>query len=268
MPDITNPFFTEVARGAEDKADTNGYSLILCNTEEDDHKEVEYFERLQSKMVVGYLMSVARNRADHIVVINKKAPIVLLDRKVKGVEADTVAIDNFAAGYMGAKHLIGFGHKMIGLIAGRKNILPGKERLQGYKKALTESRIPVKTELIKCGQFTEAGGYNATLDFLSMKPVPTALFSCNNVMTVGVLTALKEKKIAVPDEISLIGIDDLKLAPFLCPPLTVVTQPGYNMGAIALELLIQRIEQRTSVDVQEVILKPRLIVRESCRSVQ
>lgn len=265
VPDVTNPFFAEVLRGAEDKAHQMGYNIILCNSEEKIDKEIEYFSSLQHNMVAGYLISAARHRADHVITLSKSVAAVFVDRRIKGIELDAVVIDNIFGAYLGAKYLIELGHKRVGLVTGKMDILPGKERLQGYKKCLKEFGIPIKKELIKSGKFTKRGGYDAALSLLNMKPPPTALFSCSNMMTVGVLTALKEKGITVPDDISLVGFDDLELAPFLDPPLTVVTQPGYNMGTIATDLLIHRIRQKERVIPQEVILKPTLIVRKSCR---
>jgi len=178
-----------------------------------------------------------------------------------------VIVDNKDGAFKAVSHLLQLGHRRIGLIGGKSDTLTGRERLRGYREAYRTLGMECDREIVKDGGFTIEGGYRATKALLDLKNCPTALFIANNAMTIGSLKALAEAKVKIPDEMSVIGFDDSDWAEFFAPPLTVVRQPTYSMGTLAGEILFQRILGEGPRDWQEVVLRPELIIRSSCKPV-
>ena len=265
VSDITNPFFTQVVRGIEDVLSSAGYSLLLCNADENIEKETNYLRVLQNKKVDGIILAPAGGDHKGIRgIVNKGIPLVLIDRLIDGLEADSVIIDNISGAYEGVSHLIYEGYKRIGIITGPLEVMTAKERLEGYKKALTEARIGFDESLVENGGYTQEGGYRAAKRLIE-RAKPDALFITNNVMTTGVLLALKEMKIKIPEEVGIVGFDDLEWAPLIDPPLTTISQPIYTIGSTAAQLLLHRLSRGTKLRKEVVVLKPELIIRESSR---
>ncbi len=262
LPDITNPFFPAVARGVEDVAHRRGYNVILCNTDGNARKEADYLGVLRSKQVDGVIFTTTQVATKHVKqLLESGIPVVLADRRMN-VECDFVVVDNIEGAYKATRHLIDIGHSTIGLITGPRNVTTGVERIEGYRRALQEHRIELREELILEGDYRENSGYRHTMTFLKMHPRPTAVFACNDLMAIGALMALEEAGIRVPDEMAVVGYDDTPLASVARPRLTTIAQPKYEMGALACEVLIDRMRDRGRPK-QELFLKPQLIIRES-----
>jgi LacI family transcriptional regulator len=261
ITDIANPFFTAIVRGCEDVAQSQGYSFLLANTDEDAAKEEQTLRTMASERVAGVILASADEASDPIRrLIASRIPVVALDRRINGVAVDTVTSDNDSGAYEATRHLLDLGHERIGMVGGPEAVSSTRERTSGYTRALRGQGF---TEtLIRTGDLRERSGYLATLELLDTPSRPTAIFSANNQMTIGVLAAIRERGLRIPEDVSLIGFDDLPTAALLTPPLTVVAQPTYQLGARAAELLLQRV-RHPEAPVQEIVLAPQLVLRAS-----
>jgi LacI family transcriptional regulator len=271
VSDITNPFFTTIARGVEDTAIKNGFNIILCNTDEDVEKEERYIELLLRKRVEGIILSPADCRRKNGIerIISKNIPIVLIDRHIRELKVDCVYSDSISGAYELTRYLINLGHRRIGIIVGPRRISTAVERVEGYKKALNEAHIPIDESLIRWGEkYSRADGYKNTIELLKIDDPPTAIFGGNRLITVGILKAIRELGLKIPDDISVVSFDEVEDFSVANPFLTVVSQNSYMIGSIATECLIRRIRGKSEVpeDPQNIVLKPELIIRESCRS--
>ncbi len=266
ITDITNPFFTTLARGVEDTAMNNQFSVIFCNTDEDPEKELLYLEVLARKRVDGVILASASGKRTPLKsLFIKNIPVVLIDRGIEGLDdLDVVKGDSVQGSYLLTKHLISLGHRWIGIIVGDRNISTAEDRVEGYRRALAESGILVDENLIKFSRYSRDGGYNSTKELLSLEDRPTAIFGGNNFIAIGALVAIRELGLKVPEDIALVSFDDIESLSQVYPFFTVVNQPAYSMGVIAAELLIRRIEGMDTVEeTRKVILQPELIIRES-----
>lgn len=269
VSDITNPFFTTIARGVEDTAIKNGFNTILCNSDEDIEKEERYIELLLRKRVEGIILSPAdcskRKRIEQI--ISRKIPLVLIDRRINGLQVDCVYSDSINGACELTKYLINLGHRRIGIIIGPRRISTAVDRVEGYKRALREEDVPVEEELIRWGEkYSREDGYINAIELLNLEHPPTAIFGGNRLITVGILRAIRELKFRIPDDISVVSFDEVEDISVTNPFLTVISQNSYTMGVIATEQLLKRIggNDKSLEDLQEIVLQPRLIVRESC----
>jgi LacI family transcriptional regulator len=267
VDDITNPFFTAVARGVEDTAQDRGYSLMLCNSDQDVAKERSYLRVLREKRVDGVLLAVSGHEVQHIQRLAEAGmKIVLFDRAVPDLHLPTVCVDNVAGAYEATQHLIRLGHTRIGILTGGLDVGTARERLDGYLAALKEAGVPGEPAFIVSGHFTETGGYTAGRALWEMPRRPTAILSSNNVMTTGLLMALRDRGARVPRDVSLISFDDLPYFSLLDHPLTVVAQPMYDLGQRACDLLLNGLADGKPSDPPALIRLPtKLIVRDSCR---
>jgi len=239
VSDITNPFFATLVRGVEDAAIEAGYSVIVCNSDEDPKKEDMYIRALWRRRIDGMIIAPTRDGSSPAIqeLAKKKLPFVFVDRKAKGVEAPAVLSDNVGGAYQATKYLIERGHRRIGIILGIPGSTTTEERLTGYRRALEEAGIPFLEELVAWGGYRIEGGRQAVKKFLSLSRPISAIFSTNNLMTIGVLQELLFQNIDIPEEIAVIGFDDLEWAELLCPPLTAVAQRAYEIGRQAFYLL-------------------------------
>ncbi len=267
VSDITNPFFTQVVRGIEDVLNPVGYSLLLCNADENVEKETSYLKVLMNKKVDGVILTSAGG--DHKTIkeiVRRGMPVVLIDRLVDGLDTDGVIIDNVSGAYDATSHLISEGYRKIGIITGPLEIMTAKERFEGYTKALQDAGIEFDENLVENGGYTQKGGYTAAKQ-LAERAHPDAIFIANNVMTTGALLALKELKIKIPEEVGIVGFDDLEWAPLMDPPLTTISQPIYTIGSIAAQLLLRKLSGAAKIKKEVVVLKPRLVIRKSSRKI-
>jgi LacI family transcriptional regulator len=265
LPDITNPFFPEIIRGAEDTAFERGYFLVTANTDEQIGRERRIVAALRSYRVAGILLASAPgNDANHILrLIASGVSVVCLDRRVPGVPSDAVLLDNVRGARECVRHLIQLGHRSIAIITGHLKTQTAQERLQGYEEALHESDIPVASKLIFEGDFREDSGYQLGRQLLKKPTNVTAVFVCNGVMTLGLLKAMEAEGIQCPADLSLATFDDLTMDRTFHPHLTAVVQPGYEMGARAATILIDRIEGKMTGPPYALRIVPTLVIRES-----
>lgn len=264
IPDIRNPFFPELARGAEDKANEEGYNLIFCNTDDDIEKEEKYINMLVEKMVDGIVFTASSKKHTGFENFKKfSIPIVLVDRDidVEGIQGKVI-VDNFIGGYEAGKHLLKLGHTEIIFLSGPLKSNTSINRLNGYKKALHEFNIDLKEEYILEGYYRSEWGYEATMDLLNKDKKFTALFCANDLIAIGAIKALKEKNIKIPQEISIVGFDDIYMARLIDPELTTIKQPNYEMGYKSVEILINILEDKKENN-KNINLKPELVIRKS-----
>jgi DNA-binding LacI/PurR family transcriptional regulator len=263
ISDIQNPFFTDLVRAVEDVAHENSYALFLCNNDEDDVKEALNINLMLSEKVAGVIFS-PTNELNHpyFKLIDAKIPMVAVDRRVKDCEIDTVVLNNTRGAFELVNLLIQKGHRKIGAIVGRMGITTASERYQGYKLALSSNNIPVQTELLKFGLPNEEAGFLYTNELLDLREPPTALFTGNNLLTIGALRAINDRCLSIPEDIALVAFDDMAWCTLIKPRLTVAAQPTYEMGRRAADLIFMRISNPTR-PIEFVLLEPQIKIRES-----
>ena len=263
VSDIRNPFFTWVSRAVEDAAYQHGYSLFQCNADEDPDKEAMYLDLMQDENVAGVILSPTRDTAD---AFSKKVkldiPMVVIDRRVRGVDVDSVVIDNVEAAHKIISHLIADGHRRIGAMFGMGSTT-GRERHDGFRQAFEAHGLDLHPELVSYVNAREEEGYQTTHKLLNLAHPPDAIFTSNAVLSAGAFRALRESGRRIPDDIAFASFDETTWASLVDPAITVIEQPTDEIGQTATELLLNRIEEPDR-PTREVILKGKLIVRHSC----
>ena len=264
IPDITNPFFPETIRGAEDAALERGYFLLTANTNEEVHREKRIIEALRAYRVDGILLAPTSGTDIRHLQQARRAgvPIVCVDRSVPGLGADAVLLDNVGGSRECVLHLIRKGHRRIATVTGPLSVQTGGERFQGYEQALREEGIPIKRNLIVEGNFHFASGYEAAKRLMTMKQRPTAIFSSNGVMALGLLSWLEEAGMTCPGDVELATFSHLTAEASSQPPMTTVVQPSYEIGTQAATVLIDRIEGRLPQKRVVVRVSPTLVIRD------
>lgn len=264
MADITNPFWTAVARGVEDAASEQGFIVIFCNTDENQAKEEQYVSMLLRRRVDGVLLVPTSSSGETVARLQAQGvKVVVLDRRVQGADVDVVRGDSFQGAYELGRHLIRQGHRRIGLLNGAEAISVSLERTNGYMQALQEAGIEPDPALIFYGNFTVESGYAQARQILAQSPRPTALFTGNNFIAIGALRALSEQGLRVPEDISIVSFDDLPFTYTQDRLITVAAQPTYALGTIATQHLLQRITADDAPPTQEIVLPVELIFRTS-----
>ncbi len=264
LTDIQNPFFTTLIRGVEDVAQRNGYSLILCNSDEDSAKERQYIEVLCAERVAGAIVVSINGRQRDLQLFHQhNIPIVAVDRRIADSDADAVLVDNVRGAREAVAHLVANGYQRIGIITGPPTATTGQERLEGYRQALRAAGITPDAQLERYGSFKEESGRQLTNELLDLEPALDALFVANNLMTLGALEAFYLRNIRVPDDIALVGFDEMPWAALSAISLTTVTQPVYEIGSTAAMRLFQRLQAPTTLTHQEIVLAPTLRIRGS-----
>lgn len=265
VPDVMNPFFAAVARGAMTVAAEDGYTVLIAHTDESSQRERESIEALVGR-VDGLVIAPADESAPGPAVAEEAGvPVVLLDRLVgPGSTHQAVLVDNEGGARIAVEHLIGHGHRRIATIAGVPDSTPGRLRLDGYLAALEAAGIEVDEDLVQRSDFTEHGGYQSMLRLLGLTEPPTAVFVANNLMTLGALHALRDLGIRVPVDCSIVGFDDHTFADLLNPPLTVVDRPMEEQGALAMRMLAARLREGRRSPARQVVLDTTLVERGSC----
>jgi DNA-binding LacI/PurR family transcriptional regulator len=265
ISDIQNPFFTSVVRAVEDVAQQRQYSVFLCNSDEDFDKELTYIELMLAEHVAGMIVSpTASSNEIYQRLVEMHVPIVALDRRVDGVPIDMVVGDNVCAARTVVNHLIENGFQRIGAVIGTPDASTGAERYQGYVEAMEEHGLPILPELVRSGPPRSPNGYALTMELLQQEKPPDAIFTGNNLLTVGALRAIHDIGLRIPEDIGLAAFDEMDWMFLVKPALTVVMQPTYEMGRLAAELLLKRIADPDRPP-QQVVLQPTIKVRESSR---
>ena len=265
VPDVSNVFFNDILRGVESEARRNGFLVVLCDSHEEPHQEEELLTMLIRRRVDGILLASAQERLKEGRLPGRCPPIVCFDREPAGFKGGAVVVDNVLASYEATRHLIELGHQRIAIIAGSENTLTGSQRLEGFRKALREAHLPLREEYIRPGGFSTQGAYRAAHEALQLADPPTAVFSCNNRMTVGVMFALKDLGLRCPRDVSVVGFDDFEWCELFSPSLTTIVQPSYEMGKRATQILLEviRTPNQGQGEGNRVVLKAQLLVRGS-----
>ena len=266
VTDITNPYFTLMARGVEDVAGDSGYTVVYCNSDESEAKEEKYVNILAQRQVDGVLLVPSCGNVKTIkFLLSNDITVVALDRRVSGVEIDSVRSDSQDGANRLMNLLIRLGHKRIAMITGPKDVSTSVDRVTGYQQALSEADLG-ENELVYYGAFNQESGYEFTNQAMLHSPRPTAIFGANNFITIGIIKALHDLKIDVPGDVSVVGFDDLPESMLVNPFITVARQPAYEMGRIATELLLKRISIELDEEYQELILPTEIIEHDSISS--
>lgn len=269
LPNNANPFFAQVLEGIESAAYDHGYNVILGNANDDPARELAYLDILLSKQVDGVvLVSTGANRAALDFLAARTKPVVMVDRApgagYNDFQVDTVFTENQHGGVLATQHLIDLGHRRIGCIGGPSLINSSADRVVGYRQALAAAGISEDPELIVSGNFEHESGYRACQQLLALAEPPTAIFVSNDLMAVGALCAIHEAGLRVPDDLSVVGYDDIPLASFTVPRLTTIAQPAGELGARAVDLLVKRLAVKPATACHE-RLPVRLVERDSCQ---
>ena len=264
-----SPYFAEIIHAVEDHCYRQGYSLFLCNTQNDPEKIKNHVEMLTKKRVDGLLVMCSEYTQHSLDVLSgfSSVPMVVMDW---GPNADTDIIEDnsFNGGYIATKHLIDCGHKAIGLIAGELDKTTARTRYEGFVKAMNEANLPIHENWIMEGFFEPEDGYECMNRILVQDNLPTAVFCCNDVMALGAISAITEKGLRVPDDISIIGYDNIHSSRFYAPPLTTIHQSKSRLGAQAVNLLFERIANKDNENHEKhrIAIHPELVLRKSVRT--
>lgn len=265
LPDIQNPFYVEVIRGVESYAYKHGFAVMIGNFGQDEERQKLYFDIFKSEAVDGLIVAPAQGRDKHIIdAIDAGFNVVCVDRGLSEIEVDVVKVNNQRGAFNAIEYLIELGHRRIAHIAGLSQIPTTTERISGYLAAMEKHGVVVTPELIRHSRSDYQSGVDIMQELLDLDEPPTAVFAANNLLALGALKAINDNGITIPDDISIIGFDDMYWSGSLNPPLTAVSQPGFEIGHKATELLVQRIDQHdrhsTSIIFETILMK-----RKSCR---
>jgi LacI family transcriptional regulator len=263
IPDISNPFFPQVARGVEDAAKERGYSVFLCNTSYDSDREAHYLNLLVEKRVDGIILASGFQSGEASVNASAGAiPIVSLCARFETVHNSFVVIDNERGGILAIRHLIEQGYESIGFIGTQREVDVEGQRFKGYRLALEQFNMPYEERHTVTGDLKREGGYEVIRRIIASGDYPRAFFVENDLMALGVIQGIKEEGLRVPEDIAVVGFDDIAFASFPEIGLTTVRQPKFEMGKLAATLLLDTIAEVTTTP-KKYILEPELIVRTS-----
>ncbi|WP_044470754.1 substrate-binding domain-containing protein [Mannheimia massilioguelmaensis] len=257
-----NPFFGEVMTGVEHYCEKHQYNLIVATTDGDEERLQRHLQMMLQKQVDGLLLMCADTRFQASSHLNIPLPMVIMDWWYTDLNADKIFEDSALGGYLATKALIDAGHRHIGIITGGLKKSLAQDRLKGYLNALEEAKIAVNSNWIIDSHFDFEGGFNGMNQLLNKKPYPSAVFACSDTIAVGAYRAIWQKGLRIPEDISIIGYDDIELASYLSPPLSTISQPKQELGKLAIETLLERINNKNA-DYKKIILKPELINRSS-----
>jgi LacI family transcriptional regulator len=263
ISDIQNPFFTSVVRGIEKVLVEADFVLLLCNSDEDPKREKVHLSTLKSEGVAGIILATTRSDAEsYHQLLNNHTPLVGIDRTPEQLSMDVVSVTNTRGAFTAVSHLADLGHKRIGLISGPSQLSTARERNDGYEEAVRERHLVNSSDLIQISDFRQTGGYKSMQTLLDLPEPPTAVLVANNLMTLGALQAIHERNLVIPDQIAVVGFDDMPWATSLQPPLSAVAQPTYELGMTAAQLLLDRLREPER-PFRHVVLETLLMIRAS-----
>ncbi|NQX61629.1 LacI family DNA-binding transcriptional regulator [Paenibacillus qinlingensis] len=265
VPDISNPFFAEIARAVEDQGHNLGYSLVICSTDNKDERVERYLNLLQQKSVDGMIIGTGMDNKEMLTpLMERSIPVVMIAREMPDLAVHTVVVDDFVGGTLSAKHLLELGHTRMAILAEHTKVTSSRERVKGFVTTLAEAGIALPEARVRNCRYTVEDGKREAIELLE-KPAaerPTALFCCNDMLAIGALQAAKQLKLRVPEDISVIGFDNTILASVTDPPLTTIAQPIEPMGKQVVDLLILELKKKSQVK-QRIVMPPELIIRQS-----
>lgn len=261
---IENVFFTEVARAAEQAAHEHGYNLIVCNTDENPEREAAYLTILNEQLIAGVILAPAPGEAAHLTrFVESKLPMVLINRHLDHVPRSSITCDDEDAAFRCVSHLLAEGRRRIAAITGLPGISTTRERLRGYRRALSAGGLGPDPTLEVSGQAQLEGGYRAAMDLMQRPDPPDALFAFNNVMVQGTILALQDLGLQWPDQVDVSGFGAFDLARLYRPPLTLIAQPAREMGRRAVDVLLEQVKGRADDAPQVTVLHNELRLRQT-----
>lgn len=271
IPQIVHHFFSTVISGIEDVAYKAGYHVMICQSNESFDREKASAQALLASRVDGMLVSVAQETSDlkHFeMLLNRNVPLVFFDRVASGLDTSSVVVDDFGGAYRAVEYLIKSGCRKVAHLAGPDNLEISQNRIKGYKKAVDDYGLALRPEHIVTAGLTIEEGRKACLELLERGELPDAIFAANDPLAIGALKVLKEKGIKIPEEISVIGFSDEPITALIEPPITTIAQPGFEMGQLATQLLLDEISHKSDEERLPSVkreLKTELVIRESTR---
>ncbi len=264
---IADPFVSEIVRGLEEMGQNHGYTIILCNSNAEPRRELAAVKALREKRVDGIIVTASRIGDLYLPLLEAfGVPIVLINNQQTGKYVYSIGTDDLRGGQIATEYLLSLGHTRIGYIASPNNVNSSQARMNGYRTALESHGIAFDPALLADGDGRPAAAMEATARLLSQGAHPTAIFCYNDMTAIGTMRALKQMGLRIPDDISVVGYDDIPIAEYLEPPLTTIRQRKYDMGCMAMEMLLRLLNGAT--DVQDVTIEPTLVIRESAREPQ
>ena len=267
IPDISNPFFSTVARSIENEARKAGYAIILNDTQEDTQLEIESLQLLLSRKVDGLIICPEGKDSDHLrPILNSGLPMVIVDRYFPELNCRYIISDNYKGSLEAITHFIQRNHRLIGCIQGRLGTSVNNDRIRGFKDALIQNDIPIDESLVVGDSFGIRNGYVGAKLLLNRYSRPTAILATSNLISLGAMRAISEEGLRIPDDISIISFDDQPYSEFLATPMTAVSQQTTEMGQIALKLLLGQLNQKKSEQNQGVVIPTKLIIRQSVKT--
>jgi len=264
VPSVEIPFYASVAYGVERIASDHGYSIILCNSDWKSDTATRHLQDFLARRVDGVICNSAGLDAEGVaMIIDSGSPVVLLEESIPGLELDVIGVDNTGGAYLAARHLLQFGHSRVGIITGHLAYNVSQDRLNGVRRAMLEAGLPTPSELVFEGDYLPATGRAAVTCFSALAEPPSAILAFNDMMAMGALQALAERNLNVPDDVAVMGFDDIPQSEFTGPGLSTVRQPLWRMCKAAVEVLLQRIRGEGPAESQQVLLTPELVIRAS-----
>lgn len=261
VPDITNPFFPEIVRAVQDAAMENGYTTLVCNTE--NSSEIEVMNELMTHGIDGLITFTHRAKDATVKAFaNRFGPMLIINREVDHPNVTSLMVDNVEGAELAVEHLVKLGHKKIGMLTTELESTSNTRRVQGYHQGLNKAGLPDDPELLVQADPTLAGGYSAAQTLIGHRPDVTAIFAYNDLMAVGALRACRELGVMVPQDISVIGFDDIQIASMVTPTLSSIRVDKYQIGKLAFERIFSLIQDSTGT-IETIKVRPKLMVRES-----
>lgn len=266
LPDIQNPFYVDVIRGVESYAYEHDYAVMIGNFGQDQERQKLYLDIFKSESVDGLIVAPSHGEDQQIIeTIENGFHVVCIDRGLSEVDVDVVKVNNHKGAFSAVEYLIGLGHKRIAHIAGLSHIPTTVERVEGYMAAMAKHGVEVDPDLVRYSRSDYQSGADIMQELLDLESPPTAVFTANNLLTLGALKTINDNGLAIPRDISIVGFDDMYWSGSLNPPLTAVQQSGYDIGHKATELLLQRIG-KSGGHSTNIIFETTLIERKSCQA--
>jgi LacI family repressor for deo operon, udp, cdd, tsx, nupC, and nupG len=262
LPSIANPFYSRIVKGIEDVGHKNGYNVMLCNTNSDVTRERIYLELLKNRLADGVIIMAPEMGENELSEIGLTYPVVQCCEYKEGARVSHVSVDNLAAANKAVKHLISQGHKRIGIISCANSFVSTIKREEGYRKALQDAGLHMDEELVKRGDYSFKSGVRAASQLLALKERPTAIFAISDIMAIGAIRAAGENGLLVPQNVAIVGFDNIEFASMINPMLTTISQPKYDIGCTTMELLLSQIRGELK-EPKDVFLENELIMRES-----
>lgn len=264
IPDIQNPFYVDVIHGVEETAYASNYAVLIGNYDQNESKEKIYLNIMLSESIDGLIVAPAHEKDNEVIeLVNSGLPIVCVDRGLKDTDVDVILVDNRKGAFDAVEYLIKKGYKRIAYIGGLLQIPTTILRKEGYEDAFRKYGLPIEQELIRFGNSKFDSGKKITEELLKLPNPPEALFTGNNLITLGALETIHSMKLRIPEDIAIIGFDDMLWAISLNPPLSAVRQPGYDIGKQAANLLFQKIKEPDKIPAKT-MFNAEIIIRSSC----